>query len=273
MQIIAVGLNHKTAPVGIRETISFPESVIRDAVKTLGQYKHIKESVILSTCNRVEVYSVVDDEDKGIAAVKGFMAHYNNKKVKDIEEHLYTYSGEAMVNHVFRVVASLDSMIVGEPQIFGQMKNAYNYAFEIKNTKNIFNTLFKFTSQVGKEVRSDTDIGKNAVSISFAAVELAKKIFGDVEGKTVMIVGAGEGAIQRGPVGVVDRTQLPDDRLHRHGDVDAFLRSADPPGRGGHDWQHLHGLPGLGGRGLRHDRREPDPLSPRRLRQIGRAHV
>ncbi len=192
MQIVAVGLNHKTAPVAIRETISFPEAVVRDALKTLSKYKHIKECVILSTCNRVEVYAVVDEPEKGIHSVKTFMAHYNGKKTSDLEDHLYTYHGRDAVNHVFRVVASLDSMIVGEPQIFGQLKDAYNFAFESGTTRSIFNTLFKYASQVGKEVRSETQIGKNAVSISFAAVELAKKIFGDVEGKTVMIVGAGE---------------------------------------------------------------------------------
>ncbi|MBI5206194.1 MAG: glutamyl-tRNA reductase [Candidatus Firestonebacteria bacterium] len=192
MHIVIVGVSHKTTPVAIREKIGFPESKLAHALGSLKSYPEIKEVVILSTCNRVEIYALVKEPENGINNIKQFICDYHQINPDDLENCLYFCSEIKAVEHLFRVVSSLESMIVGEPQIFGQIKDAYQAAFENKTTGIIFNTLFKNAISVGKSVRTDTDISKSAVSISFAAVELAKKIFNSIEGKTVMIIGAGK---------------------------------------------------------------------------------
>ncbi len=192
MQIVVVGLSHKTTPVAIREKVCFPEKNLNLALNKLKEYQDIKEIVILSTCNRVEIYAVVKELEKGITSIKEFICNYHQVNLSDLDGCLYIHSENKAVEHLFRVVSSLESMIVGEPQIFGQIKTAYQLSFENKSTGFIFNTLFKNAISVGKKVRTDTEIAKSAVSISFAAVELAKKIFDSIEGKTVMIIGAGK---------------------------------------------------------------------------------
>ncbi len=192
MEIIIVGLSHKTAPVEIREKISFPGQKIADALQSLCSWGEIQEGIILSTCNRVEIIAHADSLEGGTRAVKEFISQYHRLPLADFEPHLYIYPHKQAIKHLFRVACSLDSMIVGEPQILGQLKDAYNNALECKTTGAILNKLLTKSFSVGKKVRSETGIAKNAVSVSFAAVELAKKIFGDLNSKTVMVVGTGE---------------------------------------------------------------------------------
>ncbi|MEW6087428.1 MAG: glutamyl-tRNA reductase [bacterium] len=192
MEILVMGLNHKTAPVELREKFSFSEEKIKESLIELKKSSEIKEILILSTCNRFEIYSLVRDFNKGVKIIEDFLDKNQGADRKPFIQHLYTYQNEDAVNQLFRVVSSLDSMIVGEPQIMGQVKTAFEYAVQAGTNSIVFNTLFKKASEVGKRARNETDIAKNAVSISFAAVELAKKIFGDIAGKTALVIGAGE---------------------------------------------------------------------------------
>lgn len=192
MNIIIVGLSHKTAPVEIREKLSFPVETIGESLKKLCSNYGINEGVIVSTCNRVEVFAVTPDIEKGLWQVKRFLSEYHNIPLDALDEHLYTFASEDAVKHLFRVAAGLDSMVLGEPQILGQMKDAYGYAIQHGTAGIIINKLFHKAFSVAKRIRTETKIGSNAVSISYAAVELAKKIFGAIENKTAMLVGAGE---------------------------------------------------------------------------------
>ncbi|MEK6698396.1 MAG: glutamyl-tRNA reductase [Nitrospirota bacterium] len=192
MGIIVVGLSHKTAPVDVREKLSFPEATVPDALKTLMGYEGIRESLILSTCNRVEIYAAVQDSAQGVDQIKKFIADYHNLSREALERSLYIHTDGQGVRHVFRVASSLDSMVVGEPQILGQIKDAFDISLKSKTTSAVLNKLMKKAISVAKRVRTETKIAESAVSISFAAVELARKIFGDLEGKAVMLLGAGE---------------------------------------------------------------------------------
>ncbi|MBI5180344.1 MAG: glutamyl-tRNA reductase [Nitrospirae bacterium] len=193
MNILVVGLSHKTAPVEIREKISFSEKVLSYAIHKLKNYPSVKEGAILSTCNRVEVYSVVKELDEGVKEIKGFFTDFHDSvKENDILPHLYVYTAEDAVKHIFRVASSLDSMVVGEPQILGQLKDAFEVSLANEATGVILNRLFKKAISVAKMVRTETGIAESAVSVSYAAIELAKKIFERLEDKVVMLVGAGE---------------------------------------------------------------------------------
>lgn len=192
MGIIVVGLSHKTAPVDVREKLSFPEATVPEALKTLMGYEGIKESLILSTCNRVEISVWADDSAQGIEQVKKFISDYHGLSRESLERALYVHADAAGVRHTFRVASSLDSMVVGEPQILGQLKDAFDIALKAKTTSTVLNKLIKKSISVAKRVRTETKIAESAVSISYAAVELAKKIFDDLWGKSVMLLGAGE---------------------------------------------------------------------------------
>jgi glutamyl-tRNA reductase len=152
----------------------------------------IIEGIIVSTCNRVEIYATTRDIAGGISRIKRFMADHHHIALETLEPHLYSYHSEAAIRHVFRVASSLDSMIVGEPQILGQIKTSYGYAAEYKSSGIILNRFLHKAFSVAKRVRTETKIASSAVSVAFAAVELAKKILGDLTDKTVMLVGAGE---------------------------------------------------------------------------------
>ena len=192
MNLIIVGLSHKTAPVEIREKLSFPSQTIGEPLNRLCTSYGINEGVIISTCNRVEIFAVTQDIEKGLWQVKRFMSDYHNIPMEGLDEHLYTYTSEDAARHIFRVASGLDSMVLGEPQIFGQVKDAYGYALQHRTAGVIINKLFHKAFSVAKRIRTETKIGSSAVSISYAAVELAKKIFGTLEGKSVMLIGAGE---------------------------------------------------------------------------------
>ncbi|MFH1287303.1 MAG: glutamyl-tRNA reductase [bacterium] len=192
MEIIVLGLNHKTSPVDLREKFSFSEGKINESLLALREYPEIRENIILSTCNRVEIYALVGEVEAGIKSIEEFLSRIKEIEVGQFRPHIYILKGEDAVKHLFRVVSSLDSMIVGEPQILGQVKDAFDCALNEETNGIVFNMLFKKAAEVGKRTRSETDIAKNAVSVSFAGVELARKIFGDISGKSVLVIGAGE---------------------------------------------------------------------------------
>lgn len=192
MNLIIVGLNHKTSPVEIREKLSFPSQTVGDPLKKLTNHYGLNEAVILSTCNRVEVLGITSDMERGIWQVKRFLSDFHSIPLETLDEHLYVHSGEEGVKHLFRVAAGLDSMVMGEPQILGQVKDSYGYAVQHNTAGVIINKLYHKAFQVAKRIRTETRIGESAVSISFAAVELARKIFGDLAGKSAMLIGAGE---------------------------------------------------------------------------------
>jgi glutamyl-tRNA reductase len=192
MNIIVVGLSHKTATVEIREKVAFSPNQIEKPLRELVALDEIVEGVIVSTCNRVEIYATTRDIAGGIGRIKRFMADYHHIPFETLESHLYSYHSEAAIRHVFRVASSLDSMVVGEPQILGQIKTSYGYAAEYKSSGIILNRFLHKAFSVAKRVRTETKIASSAVSVAFAAVELAKKILGNLSDKTVMLIGAGE---------------------------------------------------------------------------------
>jgi glutamyl-tRNA reductase len=192
VHIVVVGVNYKTAPVEIREKLTFSESELVDAMKQLQQRKSILENVILSTCNRTEVYAVVDQLHTGRYYIKSFLADWFHMEIDALTPYLNIMENEAAVEHLFRVASGLDSMILGETQILGQVKSSYLLAQENGTIGTIFNHLFKQAVTFAKRAHSETEIGANAVSVSYAAVELAKKIFGDLSSKRILIIGAGK---------------------------------------------------------------------------------
>ena len=191
-EILLIGINHKTAPVELRECIAFTEDESESALREFSRQPHIKEVLLFSTCNRVEVLVVTADKAKAIEATKDYIAEANKIPRQEFEDSLYIYEGDEAVRHIFRVASSLDSMVVGEPQILGQVKEAYRMATEARASGVILNRLLHRTFFVSKRIRTETGIGDHAVSISYAAVELGRKIFGSLEGKNVLLVGAGE---------------------------------------------------------------------------------
>jgi glutamyl-tRNA reductase len=193
MHLIVVGLSHKTAPVEIRERLAVPESRLGEALTRLCSYSGVKEGILLSTCNRVEVYSVVDDVENGYGRIQEFLADTHlSLSSEQLTPHLYWHTGDRAIGHLFRVAASLDSMIIGESQILGQLKGAFEVALAHRTTGVIMNKVVKKAISVAKRVRTETKIAEMAVSVSYAAVELAKKIFSDLHEKTVLLIGAGE---------------------------------------------------------------------------------
>ncbi|BBO69986.1 glutamyl-tRNA reductase [Desulfosarcina alkanivorans] len=190
--IVLLGLNHKTASVDVRECIAFTAEETDRALMMLRENPAIGESVLFSTCNRIELLMAVDDRRAAVAIAKQFIAEFKKIPLSRFESSLYLYEGDDAVRHAFQVAASLDSMVVGEPQILGQMKEAYRKATLESTSGTILNKLLHRTFFVAKKVRTETGIGDHAVSISYAAIELGKKIFGDLEGKRVMLIGAGE---------------------------------------------------------------------------------
>ncbi|NOY14303.1 MAG: glutamyl-tRNA reductase [Deltaproteobacteria bacterium] len=192
MDIVVVGLSHKTAPVEIREKVAFPPTGMEAPSRQLLELPAIVEAVIVSTCNRVELYAASRNPEAAIIELRKFLSDYHDLPFDSLSEHLYDFEGEEAIRHVLRVASSLDSMVVGEPQILGQIKTAYGYATEYKTAGLILNRFLHKAFSVAKRVRTETAIASSAVSVSFAAVELARKIFDSLEDKTVMLIGAGE---------------------------------------------------------------------------------
>ena len=192
VNLILVGVNHKTTPVEIREKLAFTKGKIEESVDRLFNFPDIIEHTILSTCNRVEIYARANCQDSAIKSIKQFICDFHEVSPVELEDHFYSYRNEEAVEHLFRVSSSLDSMILGEAQILGQVKDAYSLAKDLRSTGLVLNQLFEKAFSIAKKVREETGIAERSVSISSAAVELAQKIFDDLENRTVMLVGTGE---------------------------------------------------------------------------------
>jgi glutamyl-tRNA reductase len=192
MHILVIGVNYKTAPVEIRERLTFNEADLAMAIKKLQTKKSILENIILSTCNRTEIYAVVDQLHTGRYYIKEFLSEWFDLDQEEFSPFLNYYEEDAGIEHLLKVSCGLNSMILGETQILGQVRTAFLLAQEYETTGTIFNHLFKQALTVAKRGHSETEIGANAVSVSYAAVELAKKIFGSLDHKHVLILGAGK---------------------------------------------------------------------------------
>ncbi|MCZ8533064.1 glutamyl-tRNA reductase [Psychrobacillus psychrodurans] len=192
MHTIVVGVNYRTAPVEIREKLSFVEAELPNAMQALQDQKSILENVIVSTCNRTEIYATVDQLHTGKYYVKQFLANWFDIPLENLSTYLFVHEDDQANNHLFRVTAGIDSMVLGETQILGQVKKSFLNGQENGTTGTIFNQLFKQAVTFAKRAHAETAIGENAVSVSYAAVELGKKIFGSLNHKHVVILGAGK---------------------------------------------------------------------------------
>ncbi|KYZ76274.1 glutamyl-tRNA reductase [Anaerosporomusa subterranea] len=191
MQLVVLGLNHKTAPVDIRECFAFSEEQVKKTLARWRKYPEIAECVILSTCNRTEVYAMVENTAEALPLMRDSLAKLAGSPIT-VSDHLFYLTDEACIRHLFRVAASLESLVVGEGQILSQVKKAYRLAKDAAMTGAVLNTLFNRTIAVGKAVRSRTRIAYSAVSVSYAAVQLAKQVLGSLSQANVLVLGAGE---------------------------------------------------------------------------------
>lgn len=189
MNFFLLGVNHKTAPVEVRERFAIAESKLPDATRRLASFPGIEEALIVSTCNRVEL---IARSKNGTCDIHGAAQQIYGFDVSEFDKHLYHYKAEEAVRHVFRVASSLDSMVVGEPQILGQVKEAYAVARAVGTVQSQLDALMTRAFAVAKKVRSETAVASSSVSVASVAVELAQKIFGDLTGKVVYLVGAGK---------------------------------------------------------------------------------
>jgi len=194
MSILLIGVNHKTAPVEIRERLAFNDEACADGLRRLVDGDIVREGLIVSTCNRVEILSATanDQLEFGVGRLTQFLDTTGSLPTGFLEQHLYRHTDENAVRHLFRVASSLDSMVVGEPQVLGQVRHAYSLAVHAGTAGRVLNRLVHHTFRVAKRVRTETGIAANAVSISYMALELGKKIFDSLKGCTVMLIGAGE---------------------------------------------------------------------------------
>lgn len=190
MTILTLGLNHNSAPLSVRERLAFPADRLQATLRELVQLPRIREAAILSTCNRTEVYCGAETADQ--ETIIDWMAHEHRLKREDIHPFLYAHNDTATIRHMFRVACGLDSMILGEPQILGQMKAAYQIAAEAGTLGKTLGKLFQHTFSAAKKVRTDTAIGSSPVSVAFAAVRLAQRIFDNLKDQTAILIGAGE---------------------------------------------------------------------------------
>ncbi len=192
MHLLLVGISHRTAPVDLRERVDFQTRGVQNALAAVAQLDSAREAVILSTCNRAEIYAATEDAGRAADDLKRFVSEFSGVDHREVAPHLYDIGGLDAARHLFRVAAGLDSLVVGEPQILGQVKEAHTMAADAQTVGPILNRLFHFSFGVGKRVRTETGLGSGAVSVSYAAVALARKIFGDLKGLGAAVVGAGE---------------------------------------------------------------------------------
>lgn len=190
--ILLAGVSHRTAPLEVREALAFPKETIADELARLRTELGLSEALILSTCNRVEIYARAPEGGHGAGELARFLAESHGRTPSELAGHLYSLDGEPAVRHAFRVAASLDSMVIGEPQILGQVKEAYEIAEQAGALGSGLNALRNRSLAAAKRARTETGIGQNAVSVSYVAVELARKIFGDLRDRQVLLVGAGK---------------------------------------------------------------------------------
>lgn len=193
MSLITLGLNHKTTPVEMREKLAFTPENLPSAVESLSQLDCISEAAILSTCNRTELYCTTTSEDSANDQLLiEWFSHFHGMTPNQIHDHLYLHDHEATIRHALSVASGLDSMVLGEPQILGQMKQAYAHAKDQGTLGTMLGKLFQHAFSVAKQVRTDTEIGSSPVSVAFAAVSLSRQIFGDLDNLTALMIGAGE---------------------------------------------------------------------------------
>jgi glutamyl-tRNA reductase len=190
MTLFALGLNHTTAPVEIREKVAFNGEMLPEALSELKKQQGIEEVAILSTCNRTEIYCSLDEVDQ--QPLLDWFSRFHHLKLQDVRPFLYSYPDANAVKHVLRVACGLDSMVLGEPQVLGQLKSAYKTAVNAGSVGQLLGRLFQHSFRVAKEVRSNTEIGNHPVSIAFAAVRLGQQIFGNLNDRTALLIGAGE---------------------------------------------------------------------------------
>ena len=192
IHVSLVGVNHRTAPVSLRERLAFPENTLPEALAKLKELAGVREGVIISTCNRVEILASAAEDVELETRLPEFLSGYHHLPIEEVGPHLYSHVAHNAVRHIFRVAASLDSMMVGEPQILGQVRSAYAAARAAGLVGGTLDEVMTRAIRVARKVRNETGIARSAVSISYAAVELARKIFGDLQGKVVMLIGAGK---------------------------------------------------------------------------------
>jgi len=197
MSIITLGLNHKTAPVNIRERLAFSPKSLASAVRSLSDLGNIKEAAILSTCNRTELYCSTENDQEtlnqqAVNQIIEWLSQFHGLNTSEFDQHLYTHRHTDSIRHALQVACGLDSLVLGEPQILGQMKQAYAQANEQGTMGALLGKLFQHAFSVAKQVRTDTAIGSSPVSVAFAAVSLSKQIFGDLDQHTALMIGAGE---------------------------------------------------------------------------------
>jgi len=192
LNLLLVGLSHRTAPVELRERVDFSARGVTEALRALAGRGSTREAVILSTCNRAEIYAASDETAATRADLERFIGEFNGVGAADVAPHIYDLGDLEAARHLFRVAAGLDSLVVGEPQILGQVKDAHAAAAEAQTVGPVLNRVFHSSFGVGKRVRTETGLGAGAVSVSYAAVALARKIFGDLAGMSVAVIGAGE---------------------------------------------------------------------------------
>ncbi len=190
MTLLAFGLNHSTAPLEIREKVVFETDILADALQDLGQLHGVQEAAILSTCNRTEIYCSLDEPNRH-HAIEWFHDYHGLPKT-ELQPFLYNHPDESAVKHMLRVASGLDSMVLGEPQVLGQLKSAYQAALESGSLGKLLRQLFQHSFMVAKQVRSNTAIGSHPVSVAYAAVRLAQQIFSDLSKQTALLIGAGE---------------------------------------------------------------------------------
>jgi glutamyl-tRNA reductase len=192
MQVLLIGVSHRTTPVELRERLDFSTRGVDRALTALAGAGSHDEAAIVSTCNRVELYVGCKEVEGARAGIERFISEFHGVPAGELAPHLYAKVGPDAVRHLFRVAAGLDSLVVGEPQVLGQVKEAYNVAAQLGYTGTLLNKLFHAAFAAGKRVRSETALSEGAVSVSYAAVSLARKIFGNLKGRTVLVLGAGE---------------------------------------------------------------------------------
>jgi glutamyl-tRNA reductase len=210
MPVVVVGLSHRTSKVEVREKLAFPESRIPDALAQLRQSGRADEAVVVSTCNRVEIYAAVErDEQTAVGGVRDFLLEFHACK-EPLTEQLYSWGEPRSIEHLFRVVSGLDSMVLGETEILGQVKKAYDLALQHRSTGRRLNKAFQRAFNVAKQIRTDTNIQRGNVSVASVAVDLAEHIFSSLAGRLVMVIGAGDTSektaralLSRGAKGVV----------------------------------------------------------------------
>ncbi|MDB5093231.1 MAG: Glutamyl-tRNA reductase [Candidatus Eremiobacteraeota bacterium] len=196
MPLVCLGLSHHTAPVDVRERHAFPTAMMGEALVALRDYEAVREALMLQTCGRLEIYAELEDYESGVGQLKRYLSNFRHGDVSDMDSYMYTLLGTQAIDHLFRVSTGLDSMLIGEAEILGQVKDAYVQAQRARSLGKTLHTLFREALEAGKNARAQTTISSDSTSVATAAVAFAKQHVGDLAGKVVLVIGAGKmGAI------------------------------------------------------------------------------